>query len=495
MDRNEFAAELRRMVSNNGIHFLKEDQLLQVMSNDIVAGANFINIIPSFSDKNTFLLINTRSVLAVKTGMLGPKVVWSVLVTQIKGVQPTRSMFRDYTIDEVRIETTANSLEFRFGFFNRHYDDNKAEMAQGNAQVATHEVNLAVNSQRSTTSPPQEPSAAASEGPQNTLAKQLDRFILSLSLLTGAENIGRPFGEGLGLESAISLLSQSFHSIDAVRHAGEMMAVTIVGATGKGQATPDDVNYFMGTSNLRDSGLTADQAAAADGLAGAAFTFLGQLHETGANMWELWKKRDDVAGEFLCWHAVAWGRLAALGRVDPIMDQARRPQKEDRSSGPSAEWKACRARLQNFCDALSPFTGPEMVGQPLAEGLGLEQVIDLITRHFLSPDDVRQADTIISMDLISETGRGHMTANDLAAVMGATPEAQRKTGLSAPQLKLAIDLAEAAQVFLGQFDEDGGEIWELWKNRDDVAAEFLSWHTVARLRLATTGAIEAIEPI
>ena len=193
-------------------------------------------------------------------------------------------------------------------------------MAQGNAEVAAHEVTLAINAQRSTTGPPQTPSAHTSEQPQNALAKQLNRFILSLSLLTGAESIGRPFGEGLGLEGAMSLLSQFFDSVETVRRAGEMMAITIIGATGKGQITPDDLNYVMGTLNLRDSGLTPDQAAAADGLAGAAYTFLGQLHEPGANMWELWKKRDDVAGEFLCWHAVAWGRLAALGRVDPIAD-------------------------------------------------------------------------------------------------------------------------------------------------------------------------------
>ena len=195
------------------------------------------------------------------------------------------------------------------------------------------------------------------------------------------------------------------------------------------------------------------------------------------------------------WKLIFGDMSLADGWMRRIWDQARQPQTDDRSSGPSAEWKACRARLQSFCDALSPFTGPAMVGQPLAEGLGLEQVIDLITRHFLSPADVRQADTIVSMDLISETGRGGMTPNDLAAVMGITPEAMRKTGLSAPQLKLAGDLAEAAQVFLGQLDEDGSQIWELWKKRDDVAAEFLSWHTIARLRLATIGVLEAIEPI
>lgn len=320
MDHDEFAAELRRMAGNNGIHFLKEEQLLQVMRDDISAEANFINIIPSFADKNTFLLINRRSVISVKTGMLGPKMLWSVLVAQIKTVQPTRRIFGNYLIDELRIETPSGPLDFRLGFFNPHYDGHKAEMAQGNAEVAAHEVTLAIKAQHPAGSTPRTPGARTSEPQQSDLGKRIGRFILSLSLLTGPDSVGRPFGEGLGLESAMSLLVQSFGSIEAVRQAGEMMAITIVGATGKGEIAPDDLNYVMGASNLQDSGLTADQSAAAEGLAGAAYTFLGELHEPGARMWELWKKRDDVAGEFLCWHAVAWGRLATLGRVGPIPD-------------------------------------------------------------------------------------------------------------------------------------------------------------------------------
>jgi hypothetical protein len=154
----------------------------------------------------------------------------------------------------------------------------------------------------------------------NAHAKQLRRFILSLSLLPGADSVGKPFGEGLGLEGAMSLLFKSFDSAETLRRAGEMMVITILGVTGEGRITPDDVNYVMGVSKIRDGGLTPDQAAAADALAGAAYTFLGQLYEPNSEMLELWRKRDDVAGEFLCWHAVAWRRLAALGRVDPIRD-------------------------------------------------------------------------------------------------------------------------------------------------------------------------------
>jgi hypothetical protein len=320
MDRDEFAAELRRMAENNGINFLKEDQLLQVMSNDIAAGADFINIIPSFADKNTFLVINTRSVIAVKAGVLGPKVAWSVPVAQIGSARPRRGMFRDYLIDEVRVETPSGAHNFRVGFFNPNYEMHKAELAKANAEVAANEITLAIAAQLPAASPPPTAGSNASEQPPNALAKQLRRFILSLAPLTGANSISKPFGEGLGLEGAMSLLPQSFDSVETLRRAGEMMAITIVGATGEGRINPDDVNYVMGVSNIRNSGLTPDQVAAADGLAGAAYTFLGQLDEPGTNMWELWKNRDDVAGEFLCWHAVAWGRLATLGRVDPVRD-------------------------------------------------------------------------------------------------------------------------------------------------------------------------------
>ena len=154
----------------------------------------------------------------------------------------------------------------------------------------------------------------------NAHAKQLRRFILSLSLLTGADSVGKPFGEGLGLEDAMSLLFQSFDSAETLRRAGELMVITILGATGEGRITPDDVNYVMGVSKIRDGGLTPDQAAAADALAEAAYNFLGQIYEPNSDLSELWRKRNDVAGEFLCWHAVAWRRLAALGRVDPIRD-------------------------------------------------------------------------------------------------------------------------------------------------------------------------------
>ena len=62
---------------------------------------------------------------------------------------------------------------------------------------------------------------------------------------------------------------------------------------------------------------------AAEGLASAAMGFLGQFSEDGQSLWELWKRNDEVAGEFLCWHTIAWQRLASQGRVPLLQSYAR----------------------------------------------------------------------------------------------------------------------------------------------------------------------------
>lgn len=318
MNRDQFIAELRRMADNNGIYLLKENQLLQVMDADIASEADFINILPSFSEKNTYLLVNTRSVTAARTGMFNYKICWSVAVGEINDARPIRSAFSTHVKDIVRIDAQSGTVEFTFGFFNPNYDGHKAEIAQSNAEVAVHEINLAMKAQGLPDTTPKRPADAQFDEALD-IAARLHRFTCSLALLTGQNNIGQPFGQGLGLENAMSLLPRNFAEPDKIRQAGEMMAMNLIGTTGQGRITPEDVHYVMGTSNITAGNLTADQAKAAESLAGAALTFLSQFPDKhGANIFELWKKRDDVAGEFLCWHAVAWGRLATVGRIDPI---------------------------------------------------------------------------------------------------------------------------------------------------------------------------------
>jgi len=138
------------------------------------------------------------------------------------------------------------------------------------------------------------------------------RLIIALSFLTGGSTIGQPFGEGTGLEAACSIVRNLFDGINGVRSGGFRLAISFIAENSIG---PDDVNAVMGIDMIDRSGLTADQAEAARSLGGAAVSFLGQVNQEGASMWELWKKNDGVAEEFLCWYAVAWGRLATLGKV------------------------------------------------------------------------------------------------------------------------------------------------------------------------------------
>ena len=164
---------------------------------------------------------------------------------------------------------------------------------------------------------------------------------------------------------------------------------------------------------------------------------------------------------------------------------------EARGSAPSSAWQECRTRLQSFFEALAPLAKPDMIGKPFGEGFGLEHAVTLISKHFLNSADAREADKIVSIDIIAATGN-RIHPEDLNKVMGATEQAFRKSGFVPAQFAPIVSLAGAAKSFFGQFDEDGADIWELWKQRDDVAAEFLCWHAVARLRLATAGKLSPV---
>lgn len=146
---------------------------------------------------------------------------------------------------------------------------------------------------------------------------------------------------------------------------------------------------------------------------------------------------------------------------------------------PSPGWLACRVRLGTFCEAMAMFTGPGSIGQPFGPEQGLEVATHLARSHFVDSGEVRIADTIVVMDILEATG-DTIGPDDLDKVMGVVGQEDRLSDG-------ARGLAAAASVFLSQFDEDGMELWELWKRRDDVATEFLCWHTVARLRLANVG--------
>jgi hypothetical protein len=127
------------------------------------------------------------------------------------------------------------------------------------------------------------------------------------------------FGEGRGLVRALAHLQSSFASIDEVRTAGQIVAVDLLEATAEERIGPADLDQVMGLPTRPGSGTEAERTAA-EGIGGGATVFLGQFDEDGGNMWELWKERDDVACEFLCWLLVARQRLVTVGKIAPFPD-------------------------------------------------------------------------------------------------------------------------------------------------------------------------------
>jgi hypothetical protein len=158
------------------------------------------------------------------------------------------------------------------------------------------------------------------------------------------------------------------------------------------------------------------------------------------------------------------------------------------SGDPPAEWTACRARMQRFCDALAPLTRADAVGTPFGEGHGLEFATSLAHESFVDVDDAREADTMVAADLIANMSR--FDDDELDRVRGVS--SMDAGAATPPPADSVIALAGAAKTFLGQLGRDGSNIWELWKARDDVAVELLCWHAVARLRLATVGKLDPV---
>lgn len=136
-------------------------------------------------------------------------------------------------------------------------------------------------------------------------------------------------------------------------------------------------------------------------------------------------------------------------------------------------------RLHQFVDDLRPLAREELLGTPFAEGHGLEQAMARIPARLLGPDDVRACGRVMIVDLVVGA-RDEQAGSETIAIMGAAQDGPARM------------IAEAAIQLLREFDEEGSML-DLWLRRDDVAAEMLCWHTIARLRMATAGRMEPVE--
>lgn len=178
-------------------------------------------------------------------------------------------------------------------------------------------------------------------------------------------------------------------------------------------------------------------------------------------------------------------RRAATGQAESVGP----PRPVDGSPPPEVQERV--KRNYSFLKALRPLAATEMVGQPFGEGFGLEDALAVVPSHFPNASELRESHQMLAVELLMATGKT-FEPDDLDEIMGTNERAFQSFEISPSQFGAVTSLAGAARTFLGQFDDDGGNMWELWKSRDDVAAEFLCWHAVALLRLARVGKMPSI---
>lgn len=342
MNESAFRAELTRMASKNGILLSHENQLIDLLREDIDRGADFVNVFRGSNKR--LLLVTTWAVRSIKTGLLSAKLDWVVRNADVRSVGASRKTFRGYVIDFVEIETPFRTVEFQFGFHPPGYvSEAEREIASHNTRVAAEEIGGACRGPNGTvdrpsaaapatgpsfsggdrigdstpTSPPSGPSFPPPEVRART--RRIHSFLTAVGDLPGIRTVGKPFGEGHGLEAVLDLIPEHFLDAIDVRECNRMVGVDLL--VGPGETfQPDDLDAVMGVTDesLRRYGVASDQRKAITALAGAARTFLGQFEQEGANMWELWSRRDDVAAEFLSWHSVARLRLAIAGKMEAV---------------------------------------------------------------------------------------------------------------------------------------------------------------------------------
>jgi hypothetical protein len=178
-------------------------------------------------------------------------------------------------------------------------------------------------------------------------------------------------------------------------------------------------------------------------------------------------------------------RAETLARNQAELAQQRgeAPPPPAASAGPD---DAQLGRLHDLIDDLRPFATPEFFRQPFGKGHGLDEAVQLVFRRLSSPEEARVCGEIMMVEMLV-SARDDRIVEDALELMGATDEAvmRHQTG-PAPK-----DIGDAAIALLRQHGGPGS-MWDLWQQRDDVVVEMLCWHSIARLRLANAGLMDAV---
>jgi hypothetical protein len=165
----------------------------------------------------------------------------------------------------------------------------------------------------------------------------------ALQPLATAEMVGQPFGPGFGLEVALDLVPQFLWHPAEVRASGIGTARAIVSQPAVRQ---QDLSGLMGATeaSFRLAKVSPDNFRPVVSLAGAAREFL-YCFEQRTGVYDLWESWDDVAAEFLCWHAIALKRLQ-VARGQGGGDRAAEPTFEVPPEELTADLQATRRNAQ-----------------------------------------------------------------------------------------------------------------------------------------------------
>lgn len=107
-------------------------------------------------------------------------------------------------------------------------------------------------------------------------------------------------------------------------------------------------------------------------------------------------------------------------------------------------------------------------------------------QHFSNPAEWKACGEMMMLDLLM-SGRDDDVVRDILSIMGATDTVVSQQ----PNARMCKEIGEAAIQLLQQHGGPG-PLWDLWQQRDDVTAEMLCWHSVARLRMANAGLMDGI---
>ncbi|MEI4273042.1 hypothetical protein TEK04_15040 [Klenkia sp. LSe6-5] len=324
MDREEFTAELRKMVNRNNLSFVKEDQVLEALEPDLRQRGRFINILRSTarSGKNDVLLITDVAVTAIRTGMLSVKVQWRAPLDSITHAATYDRSVSGLADVGVAVEMGSVVHRFRFGLGDPRRERHLLAIAAHNADIAFREIVQAQQSSMVGAPSIAQPRVGrlAGQADADAVSRLLRTFASRTAGLSARTMVGRPFYEGGDLDDCMAVIPQVFPDLDRMRQAGAMITVSILEAAAESGLSGEDLRSVMGLDRLASSGLSAEQCNRAENLGSAACAFISQFDEDGESMWELWKKNPEVAGEFLSWHTVAWQRLASRDRVPNLLD-------------------------------------------------------------------------------------------------------------------------------------------------------------------------------